>query len=134
MRHDPLFLCYQRKIKREYPVLDVLTLTSATPRKFFEETLPRKFDPHKATGLDAVIQINITGPDGGFWTVRVKQEKMDIREGVDSSPNLSVKISDSDFLDLVNGKLNAVGAFMAGKIEFKGSTSLGLKLVELGIL
>jgi putative sterol carrier protein len=35
---------------------------------------------------------------------------------------------------LVNGKLNAIGAFMAGKIEFKGSMSLGLKLIDLGIM
>jgi putative sterol carrier protein len=111
-----------------------LTVTVGTPRQFFEETLPNKFDPHKAANLDAVIQMNITGPDGGQWIITVRNQKMDIKEGVHPSPVLAVKIADQDFLALVNGKLNAVGAFMAGKIEFKGSMSLGLKLVELGIV
>ncbi len=111
-----------------------LTLTVRTPRQFFEETLPNKFDPHKAADVDAVIQMNITGPDGGQWIITVRDQKMDIKEGVHPSPALAVKMADSDFLALINGKLNAVGAFMAGKIEFKGSMSLGLKLVELGIV
>lgn len=109
-------------------------MTVRTPRQFFEETLPNKFDPHKAADVDAVIQMNITGPDGGQWIITVRDQKMDIKEGVHPSPALAVKMADSDFLALINGKLNAVGAFMAGKIEFKGSMSLGLKLVELGIV
>lgn len=109
-------------------------MTVRTPRQFFEETLPNKFDPHKAADVDAVIQMNITGPDGGQWIITVRDQKMGIKEGVHPSPALAVKMADSDFLALINGKLNAVGAFMAGKIEFKGSMSLGLKLVELGIV
>jgi len=109
-------------------------VTVGTPKQFFEETLPNKFDPHKAAGIDAVIQMNITGPGGGQWIIAVRNQKMDVREGVHPAPALAVKIADSDFLALVNGKLNAVAAFMAGKIEFKGSMSLGLKLIELGIV
>jgi putative sterol carrier protein len=105
-----------------------------TPREFFEKVLPEKFDPTKAGDLDAVIQMNVTGKEGGDWTVVVKNQKMEIKEGNHASPNISVKIADADFVDLINGKLNAINAFMSGKIHFKGSMSLGLKLVDIGIM
>jgi len=105
-----------------------------SPKEFFQDVLPKKFDPAKAGGLDTTIQMNITGPNGGNWTIAVKDQKMDIKEGIHSSPTIAVKVADTDFVDLVNGNLNAIGAFMAGKIEFKGSISVGLKLVDLGIL
>ena len=105
-----------------------------SPREFFENILPKKFEPAKAGELDAVIQMNITGADGGNWTITVKDQKMDIKEGIHSSPMITVKVADTDFVDLVNGNLNAISAFMAGKIEFQGSISMGLKLVDLGII
>ncbi len=105
-----------------------------TPREFFEKTLPEKFDPAKAGNLEAIIQMDLTGPNGGDWTITVKDQKIVIKEGNELSPAISVKMVDTDFVDLINGKLNAVSAFMSGKIQFKGSMSLGLKLVDMGIL
>ena len=105
-----------------------------TPKEFFEKVLPEKFDPAKAGNLDAVIQMNVTGSNGGDWTIVVKDKKMEVTEGNHASPGISVKIADADFVDLINGKINAVSAFMAGKIQFKGSMSLGLKLVDMGII
>ncbi len=105
-----------------------------TPNEFFEKILPEKFDPAKAGNLNAVIQMNLTGPNGGDWAIIVKDQKMAIKEGNETSPAISVKMTDSDFVDLINGKLNAVNAFMSSKIQFKGSMSLALKLIDLGIL
>lgn len=105
-----------------------------TPREFFEKVLPTKFDPKKAAGLEAVIQMNITGPDGGDWTVIIKDQKMEVKKGVHPSPEIGIKVSDSDFVDLINNKLKALQAFMSGKIEFKGSLALGLKLMDIGFI
>jgi putative sterol carrier protein len=103
-----------------------------TPKEFFEQTLPAKFDPKKAEGLEATIQMNITGPNGGDWTITVANQQMKIREGIETSPTISVTMSDTDFVDLVNGKLGAFKAFMTGKIQFKGSISVGMRLMDLG--
>jgi putative sterol carrier protein len=43
-------------------------------------------------------------------------------------------VKDTDFVDLVNGKLNAVNAFMTGKLEFNGSMAIGLKLLDIGFM
>ena len=31
-----------------------------TPKEFFEKILPAKFDPNKAAGIDAIVQLNIS--------------------------------------------------------------------------
>jgi putative sterol carrier protein len=103
-----------------------------TPKEFFEKVLPSRFDPKKVAGLEAVIQINITGPNGGGWIVTVANQEMNIKEGVEPSPTISVTMSDTDFVDLVNGKLGAFKAFMTGKLQFKGSISVGMRLMDIG--
>ena len=104
-----------------------------TPREFFEK-LPSRFDPKKAAGVDALIQMNVSGPDGGEWTLIVKDQALQIKEGKDPSAQITIEVADNDFVDLINGKLSGFGAFMSGKIQFKGSLSLGMRLMNMGLL
>ena len=99
-----------------------------------EKILPKKIKPEKARGLDLSVQMNVTGPEGGNWIVTVKDQQIEVKRGVHPSPSISVKIADHDLVDLVNGELGAVQAFMSGKFEFKGNMSDALRLMDLGVL
>ncbi len=105
-----------------------------TPREFFEKVLPSKFDASKAAGVDAVIQMNITGPNGGDWIVIMKNQKLEVQQGIHPSPSISIRMADTDYIDMVNGKLSGERAFMTGKLKFKGSMAVGMKLKEIGFL
>jgi putative sterol carrier protein len=105
-----------------------------TPKEFFEKVLPTKFNPDKAKDFEAVAQVDISGTNGGHWIISIKNEKMETKEGVAPSPAITLKMTDTDFVDLVNGRLNAVNAFMTGKLEFKGSIATGLKLLDTGFM
>jgi len=105
-----------------------------TPREFLEQVLSARFNPEKAKGFDAVAQVNITGPQGGSWNVTIKDQKMQTKEGVDANPSITLKMKDTDFLALVNGKLNAIQAFMIGKLEFQGNMATALKLFDMGFM
>ena len=109
-------------------------MEAQTPQEFFEKFLPAKFKPEKAAGVDVVAQLNVSGPQGGSWIVTVKDQKLQVTEGVDPSPKLTLKMSYADFLDLVNGKLSAEKAFFTGKIQFKGDIAVALKLRDAGFL
>jgi putative sterol carrier protein len=85
-------------------------------------------------GIDVVAQINVTGPEGGNWTVTIKDQKLQATEGTHSSPTLTLKMNENDFMDLVNGKLSAEKAFFTGRVQFKGNISIALKLREAGFL
>ncbi len=109
-------------------------MEAATPRDFFEKILPQRFKPEKAAGVDVIVQVSITGSDGGNWVATVKDQKLDLKEGTHPTPSLSLEMADKDFVDLINGKLSAEKAFFTGKVHFKGNIALALKLRDTGFL
>jgi putative sterol carrier protein len=109
-------------------------MEAATPRDFFEKVLPQRFKPEKAAGVDVIVQVSITGSEGGNWFATVKDQKLDLKEGTHPTPSLSLEMADKDFVDLINGKLSAEKAFFTGKVRFKGNITLALKLKETGFL
>ena len=109
-------------------------MEAKTPKEFLEKVLPTKFKPDKAEGFEAIAQVNLAGAMGGNWTITVKNRKIDTKEGVAASPDITLKMADTDFVALVNGKLNAITAFMTGKLEFTGSMATGLRLLDMGFV
>jgi putative sterol carrier protein len=105
-----------------------------TPHEFFEKALPARFKPEKAAGIDVVAQINVTGPEGGNWTVAIKDLKLQVTEGTHPSPTVTLKMNENDFLDMVNGRLSAEKAFFTGRVQFKGNIGVALKLRDAGFL
>ncbi len=109
-------------------------MEAKNPKYFFENALPLRFKPEKSVGIDVVAQINVTGPEGGNWVVSIKDQKLQATEGTHPSPTLTLKMNENDFMDLVNGKISAEKAFFTGKVQFRGSISVALKLRDAGFL
>lgn len=105
-----------------------------TPREFLERMLPSRFKPEKAAGIDVTVHIKITGPNGGDWIVTIKNQKLETKEGTHPSPTMELTIAESDYMDLVNGKISGEKAFMTGKLKFKGNIGMALRLKETGFL
>jgi putative sterol carrier protein len=109
-------------------------MESKTPKEFFEKDLPMRFHPEKAVDVDVKAQVNITGLEGGEWTVTIKDQKLHVVEGKDSAAPLVLKMNDNDFMDIVNKRVSAEKAFFTGKIQFKGNLAMVLKLRDAGFL
>jgi putative sterol carrier protein len=109
-------------------------MEATTTKDFFEKVLPERFNPNNATDVNVIVQVAITGTNSSNWVVTIKDQKLEAKEGTYPSPNLSLKMSEKDFLDLVNGKISAEKAFFTGKVQFKGDITLALKLKEAGFL
>lgn len=109
-------------------------METQTPKDFFEKTLPIRFKPEKAAGIDVVTQVNITGLEGGSWTVTIKNQKLQVTEGTHPSPTLTLKMNEHDFMDMANGKLSPEKAFFTGRVHFKGDIGVALKLRDAGFL
>ncbi|MCY4388450.1 MAG: SCP2 sterol-binding domain-containing protein [Desulfurellaceae bacterium] len=62
---------------------------------------------------------------------RVANESIEVQTGTHASPNITITMKASDYLDMVNGKLNGQMAFMTGKLKIAGDMGLALKLQNL---
>jgi putative sterol carrier protein len=113
---------------------DEALMEAKTPREFFEKVLPNRFNSSKAKGVDVTLQVNITGPNGCEWIVIIKDRKIEVREGTHASPTLVINMAETDYMDMVNGKMSGEKAFMTGKLQFKGNVALALRLREVGFL
>jgi putative sterol carrier protein len=111
-----------------------LLMESRTPKEFFERVLPSRFKPTKTKGVDVTAQINITGPNGGAWTVTIKDQKLEVKQGTHPSPTLTINMAEQDYMDVVNGKTSGEKAFLTRKLQLKGNLALALKLKEAGFL
>ena len=95
------------------------------------QQLIENFPPDKAAGLDAEVQLNLTGEGGGSWVIQFSGGKLSARDGKAAAPRLTVTTALADILAVSDGKLDAMAAFMQGKIKLDGDVGLAMRMVNL---
>ncbi len=93
---------------------------------FFESLQARlNQDPSRLAGMNCVYQFRIGGE---AYNVAMKDGKASVAPGESGAPNCTVTMAETDFLDMLSGKLNGQMAFMTGKLKVAGDMGLALKL------
>jgi len=101
-----------------------------TVRQIFEE-IGDHFDPDAWGSQDAVLNFDITDEGGGQWSATIINGVLSVEEGQSDAADMTVITTGPDMLALVNGELNAVSAFMQGRVRIEGDMSLAMKLQAL---
>ena len=101
-----------------------------TVKDTFREMTGR-FNAEAAKGLDATIQINLTGDDAGQYYIIIKDGTLDVGEGAHPSPRMTMTMAGKDYVDMTRGKLSGRMAVMLGKLKIAGDVGLALKLQSL---
>lgn len=94
------------------------------------ESLPVHFLPDKAGSAKARIQFDFAKDDNGQWVLEVADGRCETREEVASAPDAKLTMTGADFCALYENRLNAVQAFMGGKIKVTGNVGLVMQLLN----
>jgi putative sterol carrier protein len=96
------------------------------------EKIPSRFDSAAWGDRDAVFQFEVSGTEAGQWFAAVKGGELTLGKGAAMAvPDMTVNAASEDLLGIINGELNAVSAFMQGKVKLDGDLSLAMKLQTL---
>lgn len=102
----------------------------ATPQELFDR-LGEQIDLEKAKDLNATLQFDLSGENGGQWYVALENGACQVNQGVTPNPTATVKMDGQDYVDLVAGRLNPVNAFMTGKVKVEGDLNAVMKFQTL---
>jgi len=104
-----------------------------TPKEYFDNKVPEnlKTKGDKITSINAVYEFQITGPNGGTWTLDLTAPGGAVSSGSSGKANCTVIMEDENFVKLVDGQLNPQMAFMTGKLKVTGNMGLALKLATI---
>ena len=89
------------------------------------DAMQERFAPEKAAGQSAVVQWDITAPDGTkTYQFKVADGGASWSEGAGDAARVTLTFSLPDFLRFVAGQLDGMQAFMSGKLKLGGDIML----------
>ena len=95
------------------------------------EAMPSVFNPAAAAGMTKTLQWNITGDQAGKWAFKIVNGQGEVIPGGVEKPDVTFTVSDKDWLAITEGKLDAMNAFMTGKLKVTGDMMLAMKVPNL---
>jgi putative sterol carrier protein len=88
-------------------------------------------ESEKIQGINGVMLFDATGEGGGRWTLTLTDDGVTLEEGETTTPDVTFSMDAQDFIDIANGELNAISAFMQGRVKVTGNMALAMRLQTL---
>lgn len=89
------------------------------------------FIPEKAVGLEATLQFDLAGDNGGLFWLRIANGAAESGQGQIENPHMTVRANADDYFDMAVGNLDPIKAFTSGKVKVQGDMGLAIRLISL---
>jgi putative sterol carrier protein len=101
-----------------------------TPADIFAKT-PDNLLADKAGDMNAAVAFDLSGPEGGQWTVKIADGACTVEDGIADGADATISMEGGDYVDMMTGKLNPMMAFMGGKVKVSGDLNTVMKFQTL---
>lgn len=92
--------------------------------------MPEQFVPERAAGIDAVIEWEITSPEGDSdtWQLTIRDGRCTCTPGGTSKPDIALRVGPVDFLKLIMGVEKGPKMFVFGRLRIRGNLMLAARM------
>jgi putative sterol carrier protein len=92
--------------------------------------MPERFDPERATDVAAVIEWQVTRPDGepDRWQVVIRDGTCTAEAGGQAEPDVSFRVAPVDFVKLITGVEAGPKLFVFGRLRIRGNLMLAARM------
>lgn len=93
-----------------------------------------EFLPERATGLDAVIQMNITGGADGagdIYQLAIRDGTCVTSAGATEEPKVTLTLDAVDFLRMASGAVGGIDLYLGGRLKFDGQAMMLTRLTSM---
>lgn len=87
-----------------------------------------KGDPAKSKEIDGAFKFVVTGEGAGTYVVDCRA--VEVREG-EGDGDVTITVEGPDLIAIKDGSLDAMQAFMLGKVQVDGDFGLAMKLQQV---
>jgi len=87
-----------------------------------------KADPTLTSKIGGIFHFKI---DGKSYAVDLKNSPGSVKTGAPEKSDVTMTLGESDFVNLMTGKVNGQNLFMQGKLKIQGNMGLAMKLDKL---
>jgi (3R)-3-hydroxyacyl-CoA dehydrogenase / 3a,7a,12a-trihydroxy-5b-cholest-24-enoyl-CoA hydratase / enoyl-CoA hydratase 2 len=84
-------------------------------------------NPDLASQVKTSFQFKLTNPDGAFF-IDLKDGAGKVAQGSHASPDVTLELSDADFIGMATGKLNPQKLYFGGQLKISGNVMASQKL------
>ena len=95
------------------------------------EGMTLSIDPNEAKDLNATIQFNVSGEDGGNYYLTIADGKCTFTEGITPEPTLTINTPADIWLKIARKEMKGAMALMTGKYKAKGQMGLLMKMDKI---
>lgn len=89
--------------------------------------IPEGFKNVDADGLEGTVQYNFSET----MHMVINDGECTVHEGAAEDPTVTMTLEDSDLVDMLNGELDGISAFMTGKLQLDGDIMFAQRLAGL---
>lgn len=91
---------------------------------------PSQFDPARARDVNAVIDWEITNPEGGEdrWQIAIKDGTCSVARNGEAAPDLTFRVGPVEFVKLIAGAESGPKLFVFGKLKIRGNLMLAARV------